>query len=129
MVKSLILILFLLLSTTTWAWGAKEREIAVELTFPDPEWTITIDEIQRVGNELWVISSVSRDQDMMGSQVISTIKASLRLEAPNLPLKYFVIGKSWEWQNQEPYSFIDDREQIDKELKNGELLYKLSQKD
>jgi hypothetical protein len=86
--------------------------------------TLTIDEVRRVGNELWVVSTVARDPDTMGAQVISTVRASLRLEAPDLPVKHFVMGKSWDWQNQEPYVFIRQPAQLPGDLESGELLYR-----
>ena len=120
--KKLIWLLVLLLCSI--ARGADAREIIVELTVPDAAWKITIDEVHRVGNELWVISTVSRDPDIMGAQVISKVKDSLVFEASDLPAKHFVIGKSWEWQNKESYRFIDDMGEIERELKSGERLYK-----
>ena len=122
MMMMMILPLVLLFCTT--AWGADEKEITVKLTVPDTAWTIAIDEVHRVGNELWVISTVSQNPDLMGAQVISTVQASLRLEAPDLPMKYFIIGKTWNWKNDEPYTFINDLSQIEKDLKSGKLLYK-----
>jgi hypothetical protein len=89
----MLLPLVLLLCTT--AWGADEKEITVKLTVPDAAWAIAIDEVHSVGNELLIISTVSRNPDLMGAQVISTVQASLKLAAPDLPLRYFVIGKTW----------------------------------
>ena len=122
----MIWLLVLLFYTT--AWGAEEMEIMVKLTVPDASWTIAIDEVQKVGNELWVIAAVSRNPDMMGAQVISTVTASLKMAAPDLPKKYFVTGKAWGWKNEEPYIFIKDPNQIAKELKSGKLLYKAAKR-
>ena len=127
MTKRMILPLVLLLCTT--ALGADEKEITVKLTVPDAAWTLTISEVHMVGNELWVISTVSQNPDLMGAQVISTVQASLRLEAPDLPMKYFIIGKTWNCKNEEPYTFIKDLNQIEKELKSGKLLYKAAKPD
>jgi len=121
-----IWLLILLFYTT--AWGADEREIMVKLTVPDASWTIAIEEVYKVGNELWVISAVLQNPDMMGAQVISTVTASLKLAAPDLPTKYFVVGKAWGWKNEEPYIFIKDLKQIEKELKSGKLLYKAAKR-
>jgi len=122
MAKRMILPLILLLCTT--AFGADEKEITVKLTVPDAAWTIAIDEVHKVGNELWVISTVSQNPEVMGAQVISTVQASLKLTAPDLPMKYFIIGKAWDWVNKEPYTFIKNLKQIGEELKSGKLLYK-----
>jgi hypothetical protein len=117
-----IWLLILLLCTT--ASAADDKEIMVKLTVPDAAWTIVIDEVHKVGNELWVISTVSHNPDMMSAQVISTVQASLKMVLPDLPTKYFVVGKTWNWKNEEPYIFIKNLKQIEKELKSGKLLYK-----
>ena len=122
MTKIVILPWILLLCAT--ASGAEEKEITVELTVPDSAWAVSITEVHKVGNELWVISTVSRDPDAMGAQVISTVQDSLKLTVPDLPLKIYIIGKAWAWENKEPYTFIKHLKQIEKELKSGKLLYK-----
>lgn len=127
MTKRMILPLVLLLCTT--AVCADEKDIAVKLTVPDATWTIAIDEVHKVGNELWVISTVSQNPDVMGSQVISTVQVSLKLAVPDLPMKNFIIGKAWAWENTEPYTFLKDLKQIEKELKSGKLLYKAAKPD
>jgi len=127
MTKRMILPLVLLLCTT--AVCADEKDIAVKLTVPDATWTIAIDEVHKVGNELWVISTVSQNPDVMGAQVISPVQASLRLAVPDLPMKNFIIGKAWAWENTEPYTFLKDLKQIEKELKSGKLFYKAAKPD
>jgi hypothetical protein len=122
MTKRMILPFILLFCTT--ASGAEEKEITVELTVPDSAWAVSINEVHKVGNELWVISTVSRDPDAMGAQVISTVQDSMKLAVPDLPVKNYIIGKAWAWENTEPYTFIKDLKQIEKELKSGKLLYK-----
>ena len=116
----------LLLSMTTLA--AKEKEIAVKLTVPDTSWSIAISEVYQVKNELWVISTLSQAKGMMGLMVISTLKASVKVTGPNLPIKHFIIGKTWNWKNKEPYTFIKDRKPIEKDLKSGKLLYREKKK-
>jgi hypothetical protein len=116
----------LLFSTTVLA--ADEREITVTLTVPDAAWVIFINEVHDVKNEIWVISTVSRDPDMMGAQVISVVKASVKCAAADLPVKHFVIGKTWNWRNEEAYTFIKSIKELEKELKYGNLLYKNAKK-
>jgi hypothetical protein len=122
MTKRMILPFILFFCAT--ASGAEEKEITVELTVPDSAWAVSINEVHEVGNELWVISTVSRDPDAMGAQVISTVQDSMKLAVPDLPVKNYIIGKAWAWENTEPYTFIKDLKQIEKELKSGKLLYK-----
>jgi hypothetical protein len=116
----------LLLCTTT--QGAEKTNITIELTVPDAAWTIAIEEVYKVKNEIWVISRISRDPDVMGAQVISKVRDAVEI-APDLPVKHFIIGKAWGWKNEEPYSFIKDLKEIEKELKAGSRLYKRSEKE
>ncbi len=124
--RRVILPLVMILCTTTLRAG--EKEIMLELTVPDSSWTIAIDQVHRVGNELWVVSIVSRNPEVAGAQVISTVRDSLKLAAPDLPIKNFIIGKAWNWENPEPYIFIKDLQQIGKELESGRLLYKAAKR-
>ena len=120
--KCVIWVAALLLITTTCVAG--EKHIAVALTVPDTTWRVTIDEVYRVGDTLWVIAAVSQPPDAMGAQVISTVEDALVLDAPDLPVRVFVLGKTWNWQNQEPYDFISTRGQIEADLRQGQLLYR-----
>ena len=123
------MILPLVLIFCSTALGADEKEITIKLTVPDAAWTIAIEELHRVENELWIISTVSRNPDIIAAQAISTVQATVKLTAPDLPMKYFVIGKAWDWDNTESYIFIKDLKQIEKELKSGKLLYKAAKPD
>ena len=123
----MILPLLILLCTNTWA--ADKKEITIKLTVPDAAWTITIDQVHKIGKELWIISIVSRDPNMMGAQVISTIKDTLKLVVPDLPVKHYVIGKTWNWKNKEAYTFIKNLKGIEKELKTGNAIYKKEKKE
>lgn len=62
----------LLFSTTV--PGAGEHKITVTLTVPDSAWVISINEVHQVKDEIWVVSIVSRDPNVMGAQVISLEK-------------------------------------------------------
>ena len=109
--------------------NAKEREIAVALKAPDGAWNLAIDEVRQVKKELWVVAVLSRDPDVMGIQMITTLEAKVKLGAPDLPVKVFVVGKTWNWKGKEPYKFIKNRKEIAKDLDTGKLLYKKPEKE
>ncbi len=104
-------------------WAADEHEISVELRVPDSTWSIHIDRVYQVGEELWVVSTVSQDPNLMGAMVISTVKSSIKLPVEDIPVKYYVLGKTWNWENDEPYIFLKDLSVIKKELDRAKLLY------
>jgi hypothetical protein len=122
MKKVMVLLLGLMLSAIP--VGAEEKEIEVRLTVPDPAWKITIDSVHQVNKELWVVSTVSRDPGVMGAQVISIVRASVRINAGDLPVRLFVIGKTWGWENKEACTFLKDLKQIEKDLSPASMLYK-----
>jgi len=126
MTKRMFLLLVLLFCAP--AASAGEKEITVKLSVPDATWTVAIEAVHKVGSELWVISSVSQNPDIMGAQVISTVQNSVKIAAPDLPVKNFIIGKTWAWENTEPYTFITDLKQIEKELQSGKRLYPAAQR-
>ena len=117
-----LMILLLVMSAIT--VGAEEKPIEVRLTVPDAAWKIAIDSVHQVNKEVWVVSTVSRDPDVMGAQVISTVTAKVQISAGELPVKHFVIGKTWSWKNEEKHTFIKDLEKIEKDLAAGKVLYK-----
>ena len=119
---TMVLPMVLLLCTN--ALGMDEKEITVKLTVPDATWSIAIDAVYEVGDELWVVSMVSQDADMVGAQVISTMQATVTIAAPDLPVAHFIMGKTWNWKNAEAYTFVEDLKQIEDELESGKLLYK-----
>jgi zinc protease len=104
--------------------AAKERTCEVSVTAPDSAWRLSIEAVYQVKGELWVISRVSRDPDAMGAQVITTLKASVKIEAPELPVKHFVIGKTWNWEGDEPCTYLDDLKVIQKDLQSAKVIYK-----
>ena len=103
--------------------AAEAREIKVELTVPDAAWSVDIEAIHRVQDELWVVAAVSRDRDRMGAQVISTVESSVDVALPDLPVRYFIVGKTWAWDNAEPYTFLPDRGSLDEAFDRGERLF------
>ena len=119
-------LVFCALAPTAPGANAKTRtqEIAVALKVPDGAWKLAIEEVRLVKKELWVLAAVSRDPDVMGISMITTLKAKVKVDAPDLPTKVFVVGKTWNWKGKEPYKFIESRKEIAKDLDAGKLLYR-----
>lgn len=102
---------------------AAEREIQIEITVPDTTWAVGIDQVVQVDQEIWVVATLRQDPGMMGAMVISTVKDSVKVEVEDLPVKYFVLGKTWNWENEEPYTFLKDLKRIKEPLGSGKRLY------
>ena len=81
------------------------RDIEVKMQVPDTGWKIQINEIHQKGGELWVISSLRRHPGMAG-QAISTVSDKIHMNLPDIAVKHFILGKTWNWENRETYTFI-----------------------
>lgn len=93
----------------------KERTVEVNLMVPSTAYKIKIEEIYQTKDALLVLSSVSGKG--IGLTVISKAKDQVKVKAPeNLPVKHFVLGKSWGW-GEEKYTFLKNREEFDKIIK------------
>ena len=101
----------------------KPKEIEVAVTVPDSAWKLEILEVHQTANEIIVISKVSREANAIGMQVITTLTRKLMLDAADLPVKHYVMGKTWGWENQDKgVEFIKDRKQLDELLKDAKML-------
>ena len=98
------------------------QDIFVAVTAPDLGWKIRIMDVYRVGDELWVISQLSRHPGPAG-QAITQVTDTIRLAAPALPVRHYILGKTWNWDNKEPYIFLTSRDDISGKLETGTCLY------
>jgi hypothetical protein len=99
------------------------RPVTVELTVPDATWSIRISEVYRVTNELWVVSALTRSAGV-GIAAISTVRDTVELAASPLPVRHFVLGKTWKWANPEKsMTFLTSRAEIGDRLMSAERLY------
>lgn len=104
----------------------ENQTIEVKLMAPDTTWMLAIDEVYQVGQELWVIAGVKQAGQAFGLTMITTLEDQITVKAPALPIKYFILGKTWGWANEEPYTFIKSRADITLALKNGKRLFSRS---
>ena len=99
------------------------RNIEVKLNVPDMGWKILIKEIHQRDETLLVISSLTRHPGPSG-QAISTVSDRVRMDLPDIPVKHFILGKTWSWENKEPYTFINSMDDIAGQLEGSRLLYR-----
>ena len=95
--------------------------IGVSLSAPNPSWSILIESIYMIENELWVISRLSQKPGMV-AQVITPISDKVRIQAPSLPVSHFILGKTWGWKGKEPYHFIASENEINEALSKAQRL-------
>ena len=97
------------------------RQITVSVTVPDPAWQIAITDVSIVDHELWVISTLQRAA-RLAPQIVTTVTDTVTVMAPAYPIKHFVLGKTWSWDNDEPYTFLADRQTIEAQLQSAKRL-------
>ena len=106
---------------------ARESTVSVQLTVPDGGWKIRIDQVYQTPTHLLAVSKLERSQGL-AIQVISQAKDSVKVKAPKLPVRHFVLGKTWNWPNKEPYSFLSDPKELSKPIAGAKLVFQAKAK-
>lgn len=83
-----------------------QKTITVEVLTPDGAWVVQIDEIRRVRNELWVFATVNRPEGAIGAMMVSAAIDQVSGRFPDVPIKTFIVGKTWTWANEEPVEWV-----------------------
>lgn len=103
---------------------AGEHSLSVRLDTPDSAWRIAIESVFRDGDQLIAISRLSRPADVSAAQVITTVSDSLRIQAdPTLPVKHYILGKTWDWSPPGDYTFIDSLDALQPNLDAAQQIY------
>lgn len=102
---------------------SERQTVAIEMTVPDPAWTLTIQEVYAASDRLLVISELERDPDVMAAQVITQVRDEVEIEAPDLPAEHYILGKTFRW-SEESHNFIDDRKELKDELSDARLVFR-----
>ena len=90
---------------------------------PSPAWTVQITDVYEFETEVWVAARVSSVSEVAAA-VISTVSDSVTIPDTSKEVKYFILGKTWGWENSEPYEFVkaSDEKQFELKLKNGKKI-------
>ena len=84
----------------------QEHTAEVHVTVPDSRWSISINKVIQSNDHIAVICQLTQSEGM-GMMVISEVVDAVKFTAEDLPIKYYVLGKTWSWENSESYSFVD----------------------
>ncbi len=100
----------------------KERTITAEVEAPSAGYNLEIQDVYAANNELWVVSRLEEENPNAPK---ATVRVSDRvvLNAPDIPVRQYIIGKSPNGSFNEQYTFINSREQIASQLASGKQLY------
>jgi len=80
---------------------AQDSTVSVQLGVPDGGWKIRIDQVYQTPTHLLAVSKLERSPGP-AIQVISQVKDSVKVKAPKLPVRHYVLGKTWNWSNGKP---------------------------
>ena len=116
----------LLLGTFHQAYS-QDSTVSVQLTVPDGGWKIRIVQVYQTPTHLLVLSELKRHRGP-AIQVISQAKDSVKVKAPKLPIRHFVFGKTWNWHNKEPYSFLSNPKDFSKSATGAKLIFQAQAK-
>lgn len=86
------------------AVSAQTSSLSIET--PNPSWSLAPVSAFQVGNEIWCLYQLTAKEGMF-AQVISQANAEMKFSAPELPIKNFVLGKTWSWKSDPNVIFID----------------------
>lgn len=102
----------------------EQQHISIRLDTPDAGWAIEIDKVYRTSESLVVIAQLQHSGDMAAA-VISTVSSSVSIPATDdtLPVRYYILGKTWDWGTASDYTFIESMDAFGTALDQAELIY------
>ena len=89
-------------------------DMSIELEVPNPAWKLQITNIYEAPDEFILIAKVN-SRNSLTSQVITKISdlVSAKVKNPKKPVRYYVIGKKWNWHSRNnDIIFLDNLDQI-----------------
>jgi len=97
-------------------------QVSVQLKVPSTAWSIRITDVYEFEREVWVAARLSSGG--VGADVISTVSDSVTIPETTKDVKYFILGRTWNWDNSEPYEFVqaNDEQKFEAELKSGKKI-------
>jgi len=100
----------------------QERTITTEVEVPSAGYNLAIQSVYAVNNELWVISRLSETNPNV-PRATTRISDRIVINAPNMPVRHYIVGARPSGVFNEQYEFIGNREQILPQLQAGRQLY------
>ena len=102
--------------------------MSVRLKVPDGGWKIQIVKVYQTRTHLLAVSELKRKGEL-AIQVISEVKDSVKVRASELPVKHIVLGKTWNWEYKEPFTFVSGEKELAKHISGTKLVYEAKPND
>lgn len=100
----------------------QQRTITVEAEVPSSGYNLEIQDVYAVNNELWVISQLKEENPNAPQATVRT-SDRIVINAPDMPVRHYIIGERPIGNFNEQYTFIDSLNQISSQLNSGRQLY------
>ena len=98
------------------------QRINLRLDTPDSGWSVRILQVKRVGDELWVLSALQHGSDV-AQMVITPVEDLVVVETSReLPVRHFVLNKTWTWKNKEDITFLRGVPDLDRSWVLGKIV-------
>ncbi len=105
------------------------KKLTLKLDVPSPAWSVKITEVWIVGEEMWALATLSENKEGLVSQVVTEAQDSVTVDGvPDLPVSYYVIGKTFNWEKAGPnVKFIKTRNDIATNFAQASQVYPQSE--
>lgn len=108
------------------AKAAGVREVSITMDTPNPLWSIHFAKAKAVDGELWVLWQL-RAKDGMAAAVISSVSSKVKVDVGDLPgdapVRHFVLGKRWNWQDPNVGAkYVDTEDDLGPKWAKADLL-------
>ncbi len=100
----------------------RERTITTEVEVPSAGYDLEVQSVYALNNELWVVSRLEEENPNAPKATVR-VSDNIVINAPDIPVRHYIIGKRPQGNFNEQYTFIDSRQQIASQLDSGRQLY------
>ena len=114
--------MLLLLAGSCHQASAGETAVSVQLTVPDGGWKIRIVQVYQTPTHLLAVSKLERGAGP-AIQVISKVEDSVKVPAPELPVRHYILGKTWKWSNKEARTVFPSPKELSKRVAGAKLVF------
>lgn len=99
-----------------------ERTIMVEAEVTDTEHILEIQKIYASGNKLYVVSELTSTDTSIADKTMR-VSDQVVLKAPELDVKYYIVGQRPENMFNSKYEYVDNMSEIEDEMKDSKVIY------
>ena len=102
---------------------AEDLSIEVEIAAPGTNYAIEIQDVRRVGDELWVLSKV-RITTAIGDPLPIFVRDKVEISIAGSPkVKHFITGKNWNWADPKTVTYLPKEGMTDEKWKDAKVVW------